>query len=120
YANDDEWLMSGVHGRNIVRDARMIRETTYADQVVYSEGGAMTGPAGQPNTWVRLHHSVDPVTGEHELRGGSSLDGKNWIWGTTYTMPADVDFRIGLFAVGASADDAAFTARYDYLRVLRP
>ncbi|MGH3730851.1 MAG: hypothetical protein ACRDTU_19160 [Micromonosporaceae bacterium] len=69
---------------------------------------------------MRLHHSIDPDTGEHRIRGGSSLDGEHWTWMTTYTMPAGTQFTAGLTAVGASPDDPAFTARFDHLRLMRP
>src|SRR5690625_7556093 len=52
--------------------------------------------------WLRLHHTVDPETGELRYRSASSTDGETWRWGATWTLPADSDPRVGLYAGGGS------------------
>jgi arabinan endo-1,5-alpha-L-arabinosidase len=119
YAGADEFLLSVVHGRNVVRDTRLVRETVYADRI--RTGDSFTGPPGGPSpTWLRLHHTRDLVTGEHRFRGASSLDGRHWTWGSTFTMPATTRFDVGVMTGGAHPDDAAATARFDFVRFLRP
>ena len=67
--------------------------------------------------WLRLAHRVDPVTGEHEFRAGSSRDGRHWVWGGVWTFPATSDPRIGLVAQGGSTPSV--TAHFDYVRFFR-
>ena len=47
--------------------------------------------------------------------------GKPWIWGGTWTLPADTKPRIGLISLGkVDPNDPSATARFDYFRVYRP
>ncbi|MFI2711098.1 family 43 glycosylhydrolase [Micromonospora sp. NPDC018662] len=89
-------------------------ELPFAGQPVY--GGSIVGTPGT-TTWLRLAHHVDPATGEHEFRAGSSRDGKRWTWGAVWTFPADTTPRIGLVAHGGATP--AVTAEFDYLRFHR-
>ncbi|MET8233817.1 family 43 glycosylhydrolase [Micromonospora sp. NPDC005298] len=89
-------------------------ELPFAGQPVY--GGSIVGTPAT-TTWLRLAHHVDPVTGEHEYRAGSSRDGRTWTWGAVWTFPADTTPRIGLVAHGGAAP--AVTAQFDYLRFYR-
>ncbi|MFG1951815.1 family 43 glycosylhydrolase [Micromonospora sp. NPDC048830] len=86
-------------------------ELPFAGRPVY--GGNIVG-APATTTWLRLAHRVDPVTGEHEFRAGSSRDGTNWTWGGVWTFPADTTPRIGLVAHGGA--QPAVTAEFDYVR----
>ncbi|MEU1363519.1 family 43 glycosylhydrolase [Micromonospora zamorensis] len=89
-------------------------ELHFAGQPVY--GGSIVGtPAA--TTWLRLAHHVDPATGEHEFRAGSSWDGRTWTWGAVWTFPADTTPRIGLVAHGGA--EPSVTAEFDYLRFYR-
>ncbi|MGC5308180.1 family 43 glycosylhydrolase [Micromonospora zamorensis] len=89
-------------------------ELPFAGQPVY--GGSIVGTPAT-TTWLRLAHHVDPATGEHEFRAGSSRDGRTWTWGAVWTFPADTTPRIGLVAHGGA--DPAVTAEFDYLRFYR-
>ncbi|MCG5470046.1 family 43 glycosylhydrolase [Micromonospora sp. LAH09] len=89
-------------------------ELPFADQPVY--GGSIVGTPAT-TTWLRLAHHVDPTTGEHEFRAGSSRDGRTWTWGAVWTFPADTTPRIGLVAHGGA--EPAVTAEFDYLRFYR-
>ncbi|NYH41175.1 beta-xylosidase/regulation of enolase protein 1 (concanavalin A-like superfamily) [Micromonospora jinlongensis] len=89
-------------------------EVPFAGQPVY--GGSIVGTPAT-TTWLRLAHHVDPATGEHEFRAGSSRDGRTWTWGAVWTFPADTTPRIGLVAHGGA--EPAVTAEFDYLRFYR-
>ncbi|MEV0214185.1 hypothetical protein [Micromonospora sp. NPDC050695] len=89
-------------------------ELPLAGQPVY--GGSIVGTPAT-TTWLRLAHHVDPSTGEHEYRAGSSRDGRTWTWGAVWTFPADTTPRIGLVAHGGA--DPAVTAEFDYGRFYR-
>ncbi|MEU1677482.1 family 43 glycosylhydrolase [Micromonospora zamorensis] len=89
-------------------------ELPFAGQPVY--GGSIVGTPAT-TTWLRLAHHVDPATGEHEFRAGSSRDGRTWTWGAVWTFPADTTPRIGLVAHGGA--EPAVTAEFDYLRFYR-
>jgi hypothetical protein len=89
---------------------------------VVTFGGAMIGPPAE-TTWLRLAHDVVPQTGEHRYRAASSTDGKHWVWGAAWTLPAGTTPRIGLVSQGSSAQTEAqygkATAQFDYFRVMR-
>ena len=89
-------------------------ELPFAGQPVY--GGSIVGTPAT-TTWLRLAHHVDPATGEHEFRAGSSRDGTHWTWGAVWTFPADTTPRIGLVAHGGA--NPPVTAEFDYLRFRR-
>ncbi|MGH3657645.1 MAG: family 43 glycosylhydrolase, partial [Micromonosporaceae bacterium] len=102
-------------GHGALRETAYQKEMPYAGSLVNNAGYA--GAAGEV-TWLRLHHRIDPVDGEHEVRAGTSRDGTNWTWAAVLTLPADADLRIGIGAHGAGPDDE-FTATFDYFRVYR-
>lgn len=83
------------------------------------------GNLGVPadTTYLRIAHTVDPKTGEHRYRGGSSVDGRHWTWGLTWTMPPGPQPRIGLVSQGstpaAEAQYGKALARFDYVRFYR-
>jgi len=83
-----------------------------------SYGGTIVGPPAQ-TTWLRLTHRLDPANGEHELRAWSSRDGRRWVKGGVWTLPAGADVRVGLISQGRTGSDPAAHASFDYLRVFR-
>lgn len=114
YAGDDDFARLDHVAINDTRQVEFGRELTYAGKPVY--GGTQFGTAAT-TMWLRLAHRVDPVTGEHEFRAGSSRDGRHWVWGGVWTFPAASDPRIGLVAQGGSTP--AVTAHFDYVRFFR-
>ena len=71
------------------------------------------GPSAE-TMWLRMRHSIDPVTGEHRYQGATSVDGQTWRWGAVWFLPASqTPPRIGLASMGG----AGFTATFDYVRV---
>ncbi|GGM34464.1 family 43 glycosylhydrolase [Promicromonospora citrea] len=77
-------------------------------------GGHLSGPVAD-TMHLRLFHTTDPATGEHRFRAASSRDGRNWRPGATWTLPADTDPRIGIYAGGGASP--AVTAVFDEVLV---
>ncbi|WP_427896602.1 family 43 glycosylhydrolase [Kribbella sp. GL6] len=125
YVDDENWMrldhVAGGTGRFIEFGKRM-RFTPVGAPSVVTFGGAMIGPPAE-TTWLRLAHDVVPQTGEHRYRAASSTDGKHWVWGAAWTLPAGTTPRIGLVSQGSSAQTEAqygkATAQFDYFRVMR-
>lgn len=116
YVSDDLWArLSHVAIWN-TRQTEFGKEMPFATGLSF--GGMLVGPPSD-TTWLRLAHSVDPENGEHEFRAATSRDGQNWIWGGTWTLPADTEPRIGLISLGKSPGDQTATAEFDYFRVYR-
>ncbi|NEE01665.1 family 43 glycosylhydrolase [Phytoactinopolyspora halotolerans] len=76
-------------------------------------GAHLGGPVAE-TMWLRIAHTTDHQTGEHRYRSASSRDGQTWRWGATWTLPADAEPEVGLYAGGGS--DPATTATFDYVR----
>ncbi len=121
YVNDDEFLRYDVAAVGPTRIAEFGKETVFQGR--RSFGGGLIGAPGE-TTWLRLVHTLDPATGEHRFRGGSSTDGKRWTWGLTWTLPAGTTPQIGLVSQGSqpgtTEEFGPALARFDYFRVSRP
>jgi hypothetical protein len=94
------------------RQVEFGREMPFAGRLSY--GGTIVGPPAA-TTWLRVSHHVDPTNGEHELRAWSSRDGRDWVRGGVWTLPAASDLRVGLTSHGG----AGATARFDFVRLYR-
>ena len=117
YAGDDHWArLSHVAIWN-TRQTEFGKEMPFADRLSF--GGMLIGPPAD-TTWLRLAHSVDPANGEHEFRAATSRDGVNYVWGGTWTLPAETEPRIGLLSLGRAPNDPPATSRFDYFRVYTP
>ncbi|MEU5722066.1 family 43 glycosylhydrolase [Micromonospora sp. NPDC047738] len=114
YVDDDRFARLAQVAIWNTRQVEYGYELPFAGQPVY--GGSILGTPAT-TTWLRLAHHVDPATGEHEFRAGSSRDGQHWTWGAVWTFPADTTPRIGLVAQGGA--QPAVTAEFDYLRFHR-
>ncbi|MEU4642851.1 family 43 glycosylhydrolase [Micromonospora sp. NPDC023814] len=114
YVDDDRFARLAQVAIWNTRQVEYGYELPFAGRPVY--GGNIVGTPAT-TTWLRLAHRVDPATGEHEFRAGSSRDGRNWTWGGVWTFPADTTPRIGLVAHGGA--EPALTARFDYVRFHR-
>ncbi|MFC0006446.1 family 43 glycosylhydrolase [Micromonospora siamensis] len=114
YVDDDRFARLSQVAIWNTRQVEYGYELPFAGQPVY--GGNIVGPPAT-TTWLRLAHHVDPATGEHEFRAGSSRDGVTWTWGGVWTFPAGTTPRIGLVAHGGS--EPPVTAEFDYLRFYR-
>ena len=118
YVNDDQFVrLSHVAIWN-TRQTEFGHEEPYAGRVV--RGGTIVGPPSA-TTWLRITHRLDPRNGEHELRGWTSRDGKTWVKGGVWTLPAGSDVKVGLVSHGRSPDDKGpvATAKFSYFRVYR-
>jgi arabinan endo-1,5-alpha-L-arabinosidase len=118
YVDDDLWTrLSHVAIWN-TRQTEFGKEMPFAGRTSF--GGMLVGPPAA-TTWLRLSHRIDPNNGEHEFRAATSRDGKRWIWGGTWTLPAGQTPRIGLISLGKQdPNDPSATARFDYFRVYKP
>ncbi|MGN9813516.1 family 43 glycosylhydrolase [Micromonospora sp. BQ11] len=114
YVDDDRFARLAQVAIWNTRQVEYGYELPFAGRPVY--GGNIVGTPAT-TTWLRLAHRVDPATGEHEFRAGSSRDGRNWTWGGVWTFPADTTPRIGLVAHGGA--EPPVTAQFDYLRFYR-
>jgi hypothetical protein len=94
------------------RQTEFGKEMPYAGRLSY--GGTIVGPPAA-TTWLRLTHRLDDRTGEHLLRAWTSRDGRTWVKGGVWTLPAAAKVRIGLISHGG----AGATADFDYLRLYR-
>ncbi len=115
YAGDDLFARLSHVAIFNTRQTEFGLEQPYAGRLAY--GGTIIGPPAA-TTWLRLTHRVDPANGEHELRGWTSRDGRTWVKGGVWTLPAGADVRVGLVAHGATGGPVA-TAAFDYLRIYR-
>jgi hypothetical protein len=107
YAGDDLFTrLSHVAIWN-TRQTEFGKEMPYAGALSY--GGTIIGPPAG-TTYLRISHQLDPVNGEHELRGWSSRDGRTWVKGGVWTLPAGAELRIGLVSHGG----AGATAQFDW------
>ena len=112
YVNDDLFTrLSHVAIWN-TRQTEFGHEQPYAGRVV--NGGTIVGPPAA-TTWLRMTHRLDPRNGEHELRAWTSRDGKAWVKGGVWTLPAGSDVRVGLVSHGG----VGATAKFSYFRVYR-
>ncbi|MGI5440615.1 family 43 glycosylhydrolase [Streptomyces shenzhenensis] len=72
------------------------------------------GPSAD-TMWLRMRHTVNPKTGEHMYQAATSRDGKKYIWGGVWHLPAGDDPRIGLVSLAGEG----LTAEFDYVRFYR-
>ncbi|MEV1333116.1 family 43 glycosylhydrolase [Micromonospora costi] len=114
YVDDDRFARLAQVAIWNTRQVEYGYELPFAGQPVYG-GTIVSTPA--TTTWLRLAHRVDPATGEHEFRAGSSRDGTRWTWGGVWTFPAGTTPRIGLVAHGGAQPPV--TAEFDYVRFYR-
>lgn len=115
YVDDDQFLRLGHVAIFNTRQTEFGKEMPFADRLSY--GGMLIGPPAD-TTYLRLSHHLDPDNSEHEFRAATSRDGESWVWGGTWTLPADTEPRIGLISHGG--DTPQSTSEFDYFRVYRP
>ena len=94
------------------RQTEFGHEGSYAGRVV--NGGTIVGPPAA-TTYLRITHRIDPANGEHELRGWTSRDGRTWVKGGVWTLPAGADVKVGLVSQGG----VGATARFAWFRLYR-
>lgn len=112
YVDDDEFTRLSAVAIWDTRQIEFGHETRYAGRLSY--GGTIVGPPGA-TTWLRLTHRLDRRNGEHELRAWSSRDGRHWVKGGVWTLPAGASLRVGLVSQGG----AGATAAFHYFRLYR-
>jgi arabinan endo-1,5-alpha-L-arabinosidase len=106
YVDDDQFVRLDHVAIWNTRQTEFGHETRYAGRVIH--GGTIVGPPAA-TTWLRITHRVDPANGEHELRGWSSRDGRTWVKGGVWTLPAGSDVKVGLVSHGGVGATATFS-----------
>lgn len=92
------------------------RQTEFGKQVSGQPAGAPTygnmvvGPVGDTTT-LRIVHRF--VAGEHRYTAYTSVDGRHFVRGGTWTADLGAEPRIGLISLGGTG----FTSTFDDLRV---
>ena len=116
YVGDDLFTRFSTVAIWNTRQTEFGKEMPYAGRLPY--GGTIVGPPAD-TTWLRLTHRLDPANGEHELRAWSSRDGRSWVKGGVWTLPAEAKLKVGLVAHGRTAGDPQGTGEFDYFRLYR-
>lgn len=116
YADDDEFVTLTYGSARRTRHVAFGKEMPWENDVLY--GDARLGPTTSDTVWLRLQHTRDGETGEHQYRAATSVDGQHWVWHGVRTLPASSSPQIALAAFGA-AEETDLTAEFDYLRFYR-
>jgi hypothetical protein len=112
HAGDDDFLRLAPVSIWQTRQVEFGKELTADGRTWF--GGHVSGPVAD-TMHLRLFHTTDPATGEHEYRAASSRDGVSWRFGATWTLPADTDPAVGIYAGGGASP--ATTALFDSVRL---
>ena len=118
YVNDDQFVRLSHVAIFNTRQTEFGHESPYAGRLV--NGGTIVGPPAA-TTWLRLTHRVDPDNGERELRAWTSRNGKDWVKGGVWTLPAGSDVKVGLVSHGTDPKNPTppATAEFSYFRLYR-
>jgi len=117
YVNDDLFTRLSHVAIFNTRQTEFGKEMPYAGRLAF--GGTIVGPPAA-TTWLRMTHRLEPrgeneLRTEHVLRAWTSRDGRHWVKGGVWTLPAGADVRVGLISHGG----AGATSTFDYLRIYR-
>ena len=112
HVDDDRYLRLSHTAIWNTRQTEYGKEQPYAGKPAY--GSMSVGPPAG-TTWLRLRHTQDPGSGEHRYQAFTSRDGREWIAGGTWTLPAGTRPLVGLGSMGGEGA----TAEFDYFRVHR-
>lgn len=112
YVNDDDFIRLGSVALGASRVVEYFVERPGDGRL--DRGSFIGGP-----TAATMHLRILKTTaanGEQRYRSASSTDGAHWRWGAVWTLPADAEPRIGLYAGGganppAVAEFDSFTLR---------
>lgn len=111
YKNDDAYIKAAAVSIGHTRQNEFAKEIPSAPSGHPRYGNTVLGPAGE---WSHFRVVRRTRAGVERYAGYSSLDGKRWTRGGTWThsLPGA---RLGLVAMAAGG----FTAEFDYVRVYR-
>jgi arabinan endo-1,5-alpha-L-arabinosidase len=119
YVNNDQFLRYDHVAAGTTRFLEFGKVTV--QNGVRSWGAAIIGPPAT-TTWLRITHTTNSA-GEGLYRAGSSRDGRHWIWGAVWTLPAGSHPQIGLISQGSNAaTDAQYgkaNAQFDYFHIYK-
>lgn len=111
HAGDDRYLRLSHAALWNTRQTEYGKEQPYAGETAY--GSTSVGPPAR-TTWLRLRHTT-ARNGEKHFQAFTSRDGRRWIAGGTWTMPAGSSPRPGLVSMGG----AGATAEFGHFRLYR-
>jgi arabinan endo-1,5-alpha-L-arabinosidase len=116
YRNDDDFARLGDVSIWRTRQTEFGRELVARESDgATSYGGAAIGRSAK-DLWMRLAFHQN-AAGEHVYQAGTSVDGKKWVWGASWVLPAGETPKLGLFAHGEfTGANPAPVATFDYLR----
>ncbi|MDR7380902.1 family 43 glycosylhydrolase [Promicromonospora iranensis] len=112
HAGDDDFLRLAPVSIWQTRQVEFGKELTADGRTWF--GGHVSGPVAD-TMHLRLFHTTDAATGEHEYRAASSRDGRSWRFGATWTLPAGTDPAVGIYAGGGATPST--TAHFDTVRL---
>jgi hypothetical protein len=112
HAGDDDFLRLAPVSIWQTRQVEFGKELTADGRTWF--GGHVSGPVAD-TMHLRLFHTTDPATGEHRYRSATSRDGRSWRFGATWTLPADTNPAVGIYAGGGATP--ATTATFDAVRL---
>ncbi|MFD2795657.1 family 43 glycosylhydrolase [Promicromonospora vindobonensis] len=115
HAGDDDFLRLAPVSIWQTRQVEFGKELTADGRTWF--GGHVSGPVAD-TMHLRLFHTTDPATGEHEYRAASSRDGESWRFGATWTLPAGTDPEVGIYAGGGATPATTATFERFSLRTL--
>jgi arabinan endo-1,5-alpha-L-arabinosidase len=114
YGGDDDYVKLVHVALGATRQLELALEVPATANNDPRYGNTVLGAPGEL-TWLRLEvRRGAGEQGEDLVTGSSSLDGRSWIRGATWTLPAATR-RIALLAMGGEGG----TARFGELRVMR-
>ncbi|MGE5763173.1 MAG: family 43 glycosylhydrolase [Mycobacterium leprae] len=117
YAGDDLFARLSQVAIGPTRQVEYGKEMPFAGRTSY--GQILLGPP-RSTVWLRITHRTDPSNGEHEFQASMSRNGRRWLPGGVWTMPAETTPQVGLVSHGAAAGQRRATVRFDYFRVYGP
>jgi hypothetical protein len=115
HAGDDDFLRLAPVSIWQTRQVEFGKELTADGRTWF--GGHVSGPVAD-TMHLRLFHTTDPDTGEHEYRAASSRDGRTWRSGATWTLPANTNPKVGIYAGGGATPPTTATFERILLRKL--
>jgi arabinan endo-1,5-alpha-L-arabinosidase len=120
YADDDRFMKLAHVAIGETRQTEWAKEVaTPLTPAGQRYGNTVIGPPGIPGaptttTWLRIVRHTDRASGEQRYTGYSSIDGRRWVRGGTWTNQLG-RAQIALFAMGGTGHRADF----DYVRAYR-
>ncbi len=99
YVNDDLFTRLSYVAIWNTRQTEFGKEMPWSGGEGVSHGGIIVGPPAE-TTYLRITHRLDRSTASTSLRAWTSRDGRDWVKGGVWTLPADAVLKVGLVSQG--------------------